>query len=192
MGTTQRLHRDPAAPEAPENSQYGEQFAKLFAVGVERVAEVQKKSIDVAAQQTTEMLDVWKKAVQKLPGAPALFLFDLAGSGFDRYAESQREIIDLFVEQSHAWADMLKERTTAAAKVNEGAAAYAKQSVERVVATHKQLLDRSAAHAKEVLETSRKHFGVEGSPVEAATDSIQRGVDAIVDAQKELLDMAIR
>jgi hypothetical protein len=69
---------------------------------------------------------------------------------------------------------------------------FTQQGVERVVAAQKTVLDHAAAHSKEILETAREKFGAEGSPVEAATDSIQRGVNAIVEAQKELLDMAVR
>jgi hypothetical protein len=63
--------------------------------------------------------------------------------------------------------------------------------MERVVAIQKKALDQSAAQSREMIENSAKQFGKD-SPVEAAADSMQRGVDAIVDAQKELLDMAIR
>ncbi len=192
MGTTQRVHRDPAMPEPPEKIDFGESWARLFTSGVERIAEVQKKTIDIAVQHNTELVDLWKKAVQKLPGAPGLFFLELENSGIERFAGVHRATIDLFVEQSRAFAEMLKERTTAAAKVNEEADSFAKKSVERVIAMQKKALDQSAAQAKEVLEASNKQFGVKGSPVEAAADSIQRGVDAIVDAQKELLDMAVR
>jgi hypothetical protein len=191
MSTTQRVHRDPAAPEPPAKVDFGE-VAKLFTTGVGRIAEVQKKSIEIAAQQNAEVVELWKKTIQKLPGAPGLFMLDLQNSGFDRYAEIQKVAIDFFVEQSRAFADLLKERTATAEKVVEDADSFARKSVERAVAMQKKALEHSAAQAKAVFESSSRQFGVEGSPVEAAADSIQRGVDAIVDAQKELLDMAVR
>ncbi|MGB9031234.1 MAG: hypothetical protein WCC27_14030 [Acidobacteriaceae bacterium] len=191
MSTTQRVHRDPAAPEPPAKVDFGE-VARLFTTGVERIAEVQKKNIEIAAQQNAEVVELCRKTVQKLPGAPGLFMLDLQNSGFDRYAEIQKVAIDFFVEQSHAFANLLKERITAVEKVTEDADNFAKKSVERVVAMQKKALEHSAAQAKAVLETSNRQFAVEGSPVGAAADSIQRGFDAIVDAQKELLDMAVR
>jgi len=192
MSTTQRVHRDPAAPEPPAKIDVGESVASLFTTGVGRIAEIQKKTIEMAAQHNAEAVALYRNAVQKLPGAPGLFMLDLQSTGFDHYAEIQKVAIDFFVEQSRAFADLLKVRTATAEKVVEDADSFAKKSVERAVAMQKKALEHSAAQAKTVFESSNRQFGVEGSPVGAAADSIQRGVDAIVDAQKELLDMAVR
>ncbi|MGD0366263.1 MAG: hypothetical protein ABSA94_02310 [Acidobacteriaceae bacterium] len=192
MSTTQRVHRDPAAPEPPAKIDVGESVASLFTTGVGRIAEIQKKTIEMAAQHNAEAVELCRNAVQKLPGAPGLFMLDLQSTGFDHYAEIQKVAIDFFVEQSRAFADLLKVRTATAEKVIEDADSFAKKSVERAVAMQKKALEHSAAQAKTVFESSNRQFGVEGSPVGAAADSIQRGVDAIVDAQKELLDMAVR
>ena len=192
MSTTQRVHKDPGVPEAPGKIDYNESFARLFVSGITRIAEMQKKTLEIAAQQNAEIVDVWKKAVQKLPGSPGLFMLELENSGFDRYAEVQKVAIDLVVEQGRAFADLLKDRAGTAAKVGEGAGTFAKESVERVVAMQKKALEQTAAQAKAVVETSSRQFAVEGTPVETAADSIQRGVDAIIDAQKELLDLAVR
>ncbi|HEX4065073.1 MAG TPA: hypothetical protein VHZ09_03540 [Acidobacteriaceae bacterium] len=191
MSTTQRVHRDPAAPEPPAKVDPTEMMA-LFTSGVKRMAEVQKKGIEIAVQQNTELVDLWRKTVEKLPGAPGLFMLELGSSGFGRYAEIQKAAIDLVVEQSHAFANLLKERTAAATQVTEDADNFRKRSVERVVALQKKVLEQSAAQAKAVVEKSYEQFGIEGSAAKTATDSIQHGVDAIVDAQKELLDMAVR
>ncbi len=189
MSTTQRV-REPLGTEK-ERVDWTESVAKLFTTGVGRIAEVQKKSIDIAVQQNGELVDLWKKAIEKIPGAPGLFLLELQSSGFDRYAEIHKATLDLIVEQSKAFTDIAKERTATAAKVGEEVDNFTKKSIERVIAMQKKALDQSAAQAKAVVEGSSRQFG-EGSPVEAAADSMQRGVDAIVDAQKELLDMAVR
>lgn len=190
MSASQRVREPAPAPER-EKMDWTESVASLFTTGVGRMAEIQKKGIDVAAQQHAELVELWKKVVQKIPGAPGLFLLELQASGFDRYAEIHKAAIDLTVDQSKAFAEMLKERTATAAKGTEGVDNFAKKSVERVIAMQKKALDQSAAQARAVVEKSSRQFG-EGSPVEAAADSMQRGVAAIVDAQKELLDMAVR
>lgn len=190
MSAAQRV-REPIAPPDKDKADWGESFAKLFTAGVGRIAEIQKKSIDVAAQQHTEIVDLWKKAIQKLPGAPGLFLLELEAGGFDRYAEIHKAAIDLAVEQSKAVSELLKSRTAMAGKAGEDADDFAKKSVERVIAMQKKVLDQSAAQTRAMVEKSGKQFG-EGSPVESAAESMQRGVEAIVDAQKELLDMAVR
>jgi hypothetical protein len=190
MNAAQRV-REPAGAPEKEKMDWTESMAKLFTTGVGRIAEVQKKSIDMAAQQSAELTDLWKKAIHKVPGAPGLLLVELQGSGFERYAEIQKAAIDLVVEQSRAFAELVKDRTETATKVNEDVDTFAKKSVERVIAMQKKALDQAAVQAKAVVEGSGKQFG-DGSAVEAAADRVQRGVDAIVDAQKELLDMAVR
>lgn len=192
MSTTQRFHRDPAAPETAEKFEFGEEFLTLFTAGMGRIAELQKKTIEIAAQQNAEIIGVWKKAVEKLPGKPGLPVLEAAVGGFERYAEAQKDAIDLVVEQSQAFGNLMKERTAAVKKVNDGAVEFVKKSVERAVATQKKMLDHGAAQVKAAMEAAGKQPGYEGSPAEAAADSIQRGVNAIVDAQKELMDMAVR
>ncbi len=189
MSTTQRV-REPVATEK-DKVDWAESFTRLFVTGVGRIADVQKKSIDIAVQQNAELLDLWKKAIQKIPGAPGLFLAELQGSGFERYAEMNKAAIDLAVEQSKAYSDLARERVATATRANEEVDSFAKKSMERVVAMQKKVLDQSAAQAKAVVESTNKQFG-EDSPMDAAADSMQRGVNAMVDAQKELLDMAVR
>lgn len=188
----QKITREPEIPGVAEKIDFGESMATLYIAGVGRIAEVQKKTIDIAVQQHNEMLDLWKKMIQKLPGAPGMFLLDLDRTGFERVAETQKAAIDLVVEQSRAFADMAKERTTATTKANEKVVDFAQQGVERAVATQKKVLESAAAQTKAVFDTAKQQFGVDGGPVEAATESIQRGMNAFVDAQKELLDMAVR
>lgn len=190
MSAAQRV-REPVAHPEKDKPEWADSVASLFTTGVGRLADIQKKTIDIAAQQHTELLDLWKKAIQKIPGAPGLFLLELEGSGFERYAEMHKAAIDLALDQSKAFSEMVKERGAVAGKATDEVDTFTKKSVERVVAMQKKMLDQSAAQARAVVEKSSKQFG-ENAPVEAAADSMQRGVEAIVDAQKELLDMAVR
>lgn len=189
----QKIHREPdIMPDRIEKMEYGDTMAKLFMAGVSRIAEVQKKAIDVALQQHTEMTETWKKLYQKVPGAPGMFLLDLDRTGFERFAETQKTAIDLVVEQSKAFADLLKERTTMTGKNGDTVVEFVQQGVERTVATQKKAIENAAAQTRAAFDAAKQQFGYDGGPVEAAADSIQRGMNAIVDAQKELLDMAVR
>lgn len=188
MSAVPKVPRESVAAETPEKLQFGESVATLYVNAVERLAEVQKKSIDLAAVQYSEVIDFWKKISQEFPGKPGLFLLDLAGNGFERYTDTQKAVIDLVVEQSHAMADLAKERST---KTTEGVTNFVKETMERSVATQKKALDHSAAQTKAVFETAKEQFAFAGSPVKAVADSIQRGVDTVIDTQKELLDMAV-
>lgn len=190
MNTAQKV-REPAAVPDRDRADWTDSMVKLFTAGLGRIAEVQKRSIDIAAQQNAELADLWKKAIRKVPGTPGMFLLELEDSGFERFADIEKAAVDMVVEQSKAWSDLMKERTATAGKVTEEVDNFAKKSVQRVIAMQKKALDHSAVQAKAVVESSNKQFG-NGNVMETAMDSMQRGVDAIVDAQKELLELAVR
>jgi len=189
MIATKKAPNEPAETVAAEKPDVVESVVTLYTNGVERLAEVQKKSIDLAAQQNAELINTWKKFTEVAPGGPGFFMLDLTSNAFDRFAETQKGVIDLVVEQSHALANLAKERT---AKTNEGAASFVQEMVERSVTTQKKALDSSAAQSKAAFETAKKQFGLKGTPAEAAADSFQRGVDTLVETQKEILDIAAK
>src|ERR1700733_9267051 len=129
MSTTQKVHRERGAAEGPEKVDFSEYVGNLVTSGSGRIAEAQKKALDLAVRQNTELVDLWKKTAKQLPGVPGLFLLDLEKSGFERFAEAQRTVIDLMVEQSLAIADLLKERTTETAKATDTAVKFTRQGV---------------------------------------------------------------
>ncbi len=191
MSPTPKAAREPAAQETAEKKWFGEQFPALFFSGVERIAELEKRGLDLAVAQNAEVTEAWKNMAQKTPWAPGLFLLDLATKGWERYADTRRAAIDAVVEQSRALAEMSRERSAETGKANESATTYVQQAVERSVGVQKRVLDHTAAHAKAVFDTFRNQFGLNGAPADAAAESFRKGVDTVIDAQKELLDIAV-
>lgn len=167
-------------------------IATLYTNGVERLAEVQKKGIDLAVKQNAELLNAWKKVAQAVPGVAGLFMLDLASNAFERYADTQKGAIDLVLEQSHALAGQVKERAASAKEAFEGAPALVKQTVDQSVAAQKKALDYSAAQTKAAFASAREQFGLAGTPAQAAAETFQRGVDSLIESQKELLDIAAK
>jgi hypothetical protein len=177
---------------AAEKTEVVETIATLYTNGVERLAEVQKMGIDLAVKHNAELLDAWKKIAQAFPAAPGMAMLDLASNAFDRYATTQKGAIDLVLEQSHALASLVKERAASTASATAGAGAIVRQTVEKAVAAQKSALDHSVAQTKVAFETAKQQFGMSGTPAEAGAESFQRGVGGLVEAQKELLDMAAK
>ena len=192
MSPTPKPIREHATEEPREVHEVKISFFSVFTRGIDRLAEVQKRSIDLAMQHNAELVDTWKKLGQKVPGAPALPMLEAATTVFERYVEAQKNAIDLAVEQSHAWIDAYKDRTSVASKATENAMNMTSQAVERSVAAQKKVLENAAEQTKATVEAARKQWGFTGAPVEAAVTSFQRGVDTIVDAQKEILDLVAR
>src|SRR5208282_126067 len=163
-----------------------EAFIPLYTKNVERLAELQKKSLDIAAEQNAELIDACKKAFQYVPETPGLFLFDLVGQTFERFVETQKGAIDLGVEQSHVVAGLAKEPTGSATKVAEGVTSLFKQSVEYSVAAQKKALDYYSEQHKTAYETAKKQFRIVNNP---AADAFQSGIDALIQTQKTMLDI---
>lgn len=158
----------------------------VYTAGVERLAAAQKKAIDLALEQNAEMVTIWKK---QAAAAPGVFMLDLAATAFDRVAETHKGMIDLMLEQTHTLADLVKERKLKAGKVVEDGVARAQEVVDQSVAAQKTVLDFTTRQTKAAFETAKKQFGGEGTPAGAAADSVQRGIEVVADAQKQLLDV---
>ncbi len=166
-------------------------FVNLYSHGIDRIAEIQKRTIDTAVQHNTEMIDTWKKFAQKLPGGARLPLLDVAASMFERFADTQKNAIDLAVEQNRAVIESIKDRASVANKATEAAVHMTNQAVERSVAAQKKVVETTVAQTKAVLEATRQQMGAAGMPTDSAVASFQRGVDRFVEAQKEMLDLVI-
>jgi chorismate mutase len=164
-------------------------FVNLYSRGIDRIADIQKRSIDIAVQQNAEMIDTWKKLVQKLPGGARLPLLDVTATMFERFADAQKHAIDLAVEQSRSVIESVKDRATVANKATEAAIHVTNQAVERSVAAQKKVVETTVAQTKAVLEATRQQMGAAGMPADTAVSSFQRGVDSFVEAQKEMLDL---
>jgi len=182
----------PVSAAAAEKTEIVDTIANLYTTGVERLAEVQKKGIDLAVKQNADLLDAWKKVAQAVPGGASLFMLEMATTAFERYADTQKSAIDLVLEQSHSLAGLVKERVASVSEAFEGGPALMKQAVDQSVAAQKKALDYSAAQSKAAFASAKDQFGITGTPVEAAAESFQRGVESLIESQKELLDIAAK
>src|SRR6478736_1548547 len=137
MNTTKKTTDQTVSAAAADKTEVVETIATLYTNGVERLAEVQKIGIDLAAKQNAELLEAWKTIARAFPGAPGLVMLDLVSNALNRYADTQKGAIDLVLEQSHALASLVKERANATAAATVGAVAVVKQTVDRAVAAQK-------------------------------------------------------
>ena len=176
----------PVTAAEGEKADVFESMAQLYTSGIERVAEMQKKALDIAIQQNAELVNVWKKHTLAAPG---LFVLDVATTAFERFADTQKGAIDLVVDQSHALAKLVRERKAKTADTFEEGKAKAQEAIEHTIAAQKTALDYSAKQAKAAFQTAKQQFGYAGTPAATIADSMQRGVEVVVEAQKELLDV---
>ena len=164
-----------------------ENFVPLYVKGIEVIAELQKKSLEIAAQQNAEWTAAGKKAVARfVPAAQVDPVFDLAAQAFDRVLEGQKDAIDLALEQNQTVAAFAKEGVESLSRLTSGLTELFQKSVEYSVAVQKKGLEFAAEQNKALYDTAKRQFGFSGSPVE----SFQRSLDALVETQKKVLDIA--
>jgi methyl-accepting chemotaxis protein len=173
-------HAAAAKAEAVEN------FIPLYTKSVERLAELQKKSLEIAAEQNAEFIGTCKKALSFVPEVPGLFLFEQLGQAFESYVETQKSAIDLVVEQSQEVAGLAKSWSGSAAKVTEGMTSLFQQGVEQSVAAQKKTLDFYSEQHKTAYETAKKQFHISNP----AAEVFQSGLDLLIQTQKTMLDIA--
>ncbi len=186
MSIPRKSNRTPRT--AAEGAEVAGQFIPLYTKSVQRVADLQKKSIEVAAEQNAELLEECKKAFSFIPEGPVTFWFDLVGQTFDRLVEVQKENIDLAVEQTNVLTELGRERGALAAKFVDGGTGLFQQSVEHSVAAQKKNLEFCVEQQRAAYETAKKQFRV-ANPF---AEMFQSGVDLFVETQKTVLDIASR
>ena len=186
MTTTRKSNR--SSRPAAQSAAAAAAFVPMYSKSVERLADLQKKSLEAAAEQNAEIVETCKKALPFVPEGPATFLFDVIGQASERYVETQKEVIDLAVEQSSTVIGLAEERGALVAKFADGATAMVQQTVDYSVATQKKNIEFCAAQQKAAYETTKKQFRV-SNPF---ADAFQSGVDLLLETQKSVLDIASR
>jgi len=119
MSTAKKSTKSVNANGAAKKNEVVEAFIPLYTKNVERLAELQKQSLDTAAEQNAELIDACKKAFPFIPETPGLFLFDLVGQSFNRFVETQKGAIDLAVQQSHVVAGIAINPTSCRENINQ-------------------------------------------------------------------------
>lgn len=191
MPTTSKSSKKVANPAtATVNPEFVDAFAPLYLSSVERVADLQKKTLDIAAEQTAEWIGAWKKAFSFSPVTAPSFIFDVAGQAVQTAIETQKGAIDLVVEQSKSVAGIAKVRAEAYSQIVNGVSNTVKTSVERSVEAQNKVLAFAAEQTKAVFEGTKKQLGGAAGPATVIVDSFQRGAEAVIEAQKSMLNIA--
>jgi hypothetical protein len=66
MPTTTKSSKKTTPAAAAGKPQFADPITPLYVNGVERLAELQKKSLDIAAEQSAEWMNAWKKALDRI------------------------------------------------------------------------------------------------------------------------------
>ncbi|HZQ25638.1 MAG TPA: hypothetical protein VFA89_22805 [Terriglobales bacterium] len=182
-------HKSNKTATAAEKNEMLESFFPLYIKSVERMAEMQKKTLDMAAQQNADWLEIWKKAARMVPQAPGMFLFDLYAQMFERFVETEKGAIDLVVEQTHQATGLVKERGTSYGKATDGFTGLFQHALDHTIAAQKKGLDFFAEQQKTAYDAVKRQFRFVNNP---AADAFQSGLDTLIETQKAMLDIATK
>jgi len=161
-------------------------FTPLYLNSVARVAELQKNSLDLAADQTTAWIGAWKTAFSYFPLTPPAFFFDTFGQAVQTCIDTQKSAIDLAVEQTEAVTEIAKQRVDAYTKITETATTAFQTTVKRSVEAQKKVLEFAGAQNKTICEATKKQIG--GGPATVIVDSFERGANTLIEVQKSVLE----
>ena len=190
MPNTSKSSKKAAPVSAAVKPEFVDTFTPLVLNSVERVADLQKKTLDIAAEQTAEWMGAWKQAFSYFPVTPPSFIFDVAGQAMQTAIEAQKSAIDMVVEQTQSATSVNKVRAEAYTKIAAEVTTTIQKSFGRSLEAQKKVLDFAKEQNKTISESTKKQLGTNAGPATAVVDSFQRGTDAVIEAQKSFLNMA--
>jgi hypothetical protein len=110
----------------------------LFIKGIERAAELQKKALEAATEQTLQAIATSRRAMDAIPSAPDML--DTVQQSFVRYVEAQKKVIDLAVQQTSGILAGTKEGAGAALTTIDKLARSTGNAVEHAIELEKNAL----------------------------------------------------
>ncbi len=163
--------------------------ADIAQKSVEKLVEMQKLMIDMAVQQNAVAMKVVKDALGMVGAAPAAAVVDLARQGVEAFLGAQKGILDLATRQTAVAIGAVKEQgDMAASKVRSTVADAVKEVSERFLAGQKLVLDFAAKQNEIAVQAINQQAAGPGG--QAFANSVRQGVDALVETQKQLIDLA--
>jgi hypothetical protein len=190
MPNTSKSSKKAAPAAAAVKREFVDAITPLVMGSVERVAELQKKTLDLTAEQTAELIGAWKKAFSYSPVTPPAFIFDVASQAVQTAVDTQKSAIDLVLEQTKSVAGIAKVRADAYSQIVDGVTATVKKSVERSVEAQKKVLEFASEQNSAAFAAAKKQLGAAAEPATVIVDTFQRGAEAVIEAQKSILNIA--
>jgi hypothetical protein len=183
---------DAARERPPEKTAIPETASALTMLmhrNLERLANLQKATLDTLGHQTADVTQTMRKSV-KADGVGAFAaLFDFAETGMQEWIGTQKSILDLMVDQSAHTAHVTAERTGYASQSINKLSELVQQSFERTTAAQKTILDFAAKQNDAVAQAfGRPAAGPVGAPMAEMAQSMHQGLATLIDKQKEFVE----
>lgn len=153
-------------------------YTALLNKGWERVFELSKTSLELAAEQNAEVLDSYKKSMR----ASGSVLFNLASKTLEDYVALQMELLSLAVR--YLFIKAVQENGDESNNEKPAISNLLLKSVDRTIALQRSILALSAKQTEAVSEQPC------GAPDEIVDDSAQLQADTLL--AKEIVDLVVK
>jgi len=118
------------------------------------------------------------------------FFYEMAERGMDEFLKMQKRALDLVLNRSTAYMDVL--RANPLPEDGGGIARLVRDSAEYFVSMHRNAADFAAEQTRNFCDTMKSEPNAAETPVSNAADAIQRGTEAVVQAQKRFWEMMMK
>jgi hypothetical protein len=148
------------------------EYANGVSQGLERLTELRRVALDAATLQQNELATAWKKGAE------------LAVDGYRQAAQAQKDLFEAAVERGREAAKLATANTESATKTVAGAIAVLEELAGHATLTQKKAADFAATQNATVYSAAQQQFEASGA---AAAETLQRGVDTLLETQKIVL-----
>jgi hypothetical protein len=191
MPNTSKSSKTAAAKTtAAANPELADVFTPRILNTIESVADLQKRALDIAAEQTAQWMRAWKQAFAFFPVTPATSVFGVASQVVQTAIENQKGAIDMVVEQTKSVTNINQVREEPYSQIAAEVTTSVRKSVERTIEAQKKALDFFGEQGKAGFESAKKRLGTDNGPAAAILDSFQRSTDVVIEGQKSVLSIA--
>lgn len=192
METKSQSPRDASLDASIDPQEATNAFTMLLHRNVERMANLQKTTLDVLNSQTADLNETMRSRIKMPTGSPAAAFLDFATLGIDNWVIAQKTILDLAVQQSANTANASDNHIGLALPSTGKLTDLIQQSIERTSTAQKTMLDFAATQNEAAVKAFQGQTGIAGSPLEKMADAVGKGVTTFVGKQKEYLDSATK
>jgi len=160
----------------------------LFGNGLAQMVEMQKMMIDLTVKQSADALEALKGTFPVKSQAPCAGVLEAAGQTMKECAAIQKKVLDLVQEQSAAIAEAVK--VPDLSKNMSTAVTMLQQTAGHTIGVQKSALSIASQQSNAVGDAVRRQFP--NTAAALVVESVQRGMDILLENQTEFLNMAAK
>jgi hypothetical protein len=164
-------------------------FPALMHRGTERLAELQRATLDLIGLQTADINTTLRESIKSAELPDAWFL-EFTGQAVAGWVAAQKDVLERTVEQINQAIEESERCGSNAMKSLPRLSEFVQKGAERAVGAQKAVLDFAERRNTAASEVIEKQANGASGPLADATQSIAKGMSTLIDMNREFLDAA--